>query len=127
MMSVNPTNPSQPVQPGPGRLGDAAPGQPTKPGPGRPGEVAPAPPIRREDKPAATEGQGPKDTVELSEAVRALQERLGIEASALSGLPPERLKLVLERLAQGFYDRPEVRDEVLRRLAGDLGIVPPRE
>lgn len=122
-MSINPANP---MQPGPGRLGETAAGQPAKPGPGRLGEAAPAPPTRKEEKPAATEGVGQKDTVELSEAVRALQERLGIEQSALSELPPERLKLVLERLAQGFYDRPEVRDEVLRQLAGDLGIVPPR-
>jgi hypothetical protein len=60
------------------------------------------------------------DQVELSDAARELLQRAGIEPSGVSTLPRERMREVLQRIAQGFYDRPEVRDETLRRLSGDL-------
>jgi hypothetical protein len=67
-----------------------------------------------------------QDRVELSQAARELQAQLGLDKVPLAELPPERLREVLDRLKQGYYDRPEVRDEVLQRLAGELGLEPPQ-
>jgi hypothetical protein len=66
-----------------------------------------------------------RDRVELSEAARELQAQLGLDKVPIAELPPGRLREVLDRLKQGFYDRPEVRDELLRRLAGEVGPEPP--
>jgi hypothetical protein len=35
-------------------------------------------------------------------------------------LPADRMRTILRRLADGFYDRPEVRDELARRVRPDL-------
>ena len=40
--------------------------------------------------------------------------------ATVSQLSPARLKQVLERMSRSFYDRAEIRDEVLRRLSDDL-------
>jgi hypothetical protein len=60
------------------------------------------------------------DQVELSDAARELQQRTPIEPSGVSSLPRERMGELLQRISRGFYDRPEVRDEILRRLSDDL-------
>jgi hypothetical protein len=105
-MNVRPTEPGQPQKPGPGRLRESPAGSPA-----RPVEKAPLPP----EAPA-------RDRVELSEAARELQAQLGLDKIPVAELPPQRLREILDRLKQGYYDRPEVRDELLQRLAGDLGI-----
>jgi hypothetical protein len=37
-------------------------------------------------------------------------------------MEPDRLREILERIAQGYYERPEVQDAVLRKLARELGL-----
>jgi hypothetical protein len=101
-MKIQPPDSGKTPQTGPNRLRPTPPAPPAKPA-GETARPAPAP-----------------DQVELSEAARQLAERLGVEPGALAALPPERLKHILERVAQGYYDRPEVRDQVARRLLGDL-------
>jgi hypothetical protein len=110
-MRTQPPDPGKTPPTGLDRLRKPREAQPTRPA-GPPQAPAPAPP--------------PADRVELSDAARDLAERLGVDPAALSALPAERRQQILERLAQGYYDRPEVRDEVARRLLGDLE-APPRE
>ena len=57
------------------------------------------------------------DSVEVSSEARALAKH---DAPATnSGIHPDRLKEIGERLASGFYEQPEVVDEVARRLEAD--------
>jgi hypothetical protein len=78
------------------------------------------------------EGTGPhrsggtearRDEITISDAAREL---LGASegASAPRALDPGRAREVLGRIASGYYDRPEVRSEVLDRLAAGLGLSP---
>jgi hypothetical protein len=60
------------------------------------------------------------DAVELSEAARELLQKIGLDGPPLADLSPERMKEIAARLRSGFYDRPDVVDEVLRRLQKDL-------
>ena len=106
-MNIRPTDPRQTPGAGPGRAGETA---------------APRPPAKDPASPGApSEGRSSADQVELSEDARKLQQTLGLDARTVSQLAPERMKEVLARLASGHYDRAEVRDEVVRRLAADLG------
>ena len=58
------------------------------------------------------------DSVDVSSAARELAG--GREARAAeSSLPADRLREIGERLASGFYDSPEVVDQVARRVAAD--------
>ena len=81
----------------------------------------PASPLAPKDRGVEPEAAPARaDQVELSEAARALQQQPGLAPTVVSSLTPERMKEVLQRITQVFYDRPEVRDQVLRRMAGDL-------
>ncbi len=107
MSSIRPTQPGQTPPGSPGTLkgtGGAV--------PARPDEKSP------ETRPTATPAQ---DSVQLSQTVRELQERLGLEAIPSGTLSPERLKEIVARVAGGHYDRPEVLEELARRLSADLG------
>jgi hypothetical protein len=79
-----------------------------------------------EGKPATDNARSREDRVELSDASRSPVEQAGETA----GAPPqgtisaERLREVLDRLKTNFYDRPEVRDQIARDLAKDLGAQP---
>jgi hypothetical protein len=77
---------------------------------------------RREDTPAAPSGPPDREPnpLGLSEATQRLREELDLDRATISRLPPERLRQVLERMSQGFYDRAEIREQVLRGLATDL-------
>ena len=102
-MSIRPTDPDQPRRAA--TLGETPSAVP-----------------RREETPDAAPGapvQRPNE-VDLSEATHRLQEKLGLDSATVSRLPPERLRQVLERMSQGFYDRAEIRDQVLRGLAADF-------
>ena len=66
----------------------------------------------------AKEAAPRKDSVEVSAEAKALAEQTEARP-AKSSLPPDRLKAIGERLASGHYDRPEVIDQVARRLAKD--------
>ncbi|MEZ4457515.1 MAG: hypothetical protein R2882_13355 [Gemmatimonadales bacterium] len=67
---------------------------------------------------AADGKNGRPDSVDVSTEARALAEQSEARP-AKSSLPVDRLKEVGERLASGFYDQPEVIDQVARRIAGD--------
>jgi hypothetical protein len=63
------------------------------------------------------------DKVSLSDAGRhlAAQAAAGASTGELQ-LSPARLREVAQRVASGFYDRPEVVQETARRVAPDLGV-----
>jgi hypothetical protein len=104
-MTIRPTDPRQPPGAGAGRAAGPSASRPPAKGP------SPATPA---------EGAAPADQVELSEEARQLQEALGLDRPTVSQLSPDRMREVLQRIGSGHYDRAEVRDEVLRRLAADL-------
>lgn len=63
-------------------------------------------------------GLNASDQVELSQAARDLSAARRQESA--SALSPERLKEITSRIAGGYYDRPEVNDRILERLAAEL-------
>ncbi len=106
MSTIRPTQPGQTPQTGPGSLK------------GTGGAV----PARPEEKAAEAKPATPSaDSVQLSAAVRELQERLGLESIPTGTLDPERLKEIVARVAGGHYDRPEVLEALARRLASEIG------
>jgi len=103
-MKINPSRPDQPRGPAADRLrGPEASPQPLKGGTAAP-EPVPA----------------PADRAEISDAARALQQDLPSLSGGAPSLEPGRMKELLQKIAQGFYDRPEVQDQVVSRLAADL-------
>ena len=74
----------------------------------------------RPNQTGATPGTPGTDKVELSSEARALLEQMGVPSGTLSELPPERVRQIFDRVAQGFYDRQEVKDEVMQRLMARL-------
>ena len=105
--------------------------QPTKPG------STPTPGTSRLDRNAALSPARPADTstsevtsatpdkVQIPDAARGLQEQLQNRLELVAQLPPGRLREVLERLNNGFYDRPEVRRAVVNSIAEELSPPPP--
>ena len=97
--------------------------RPTQVGPGSPRDAGALNRARQAD-PAADVAAGartqgaPPDQVELSEAARELQANLATRPPA--DLSPERWNTILGRLSQGHYDRPDVRDRIIERLAHEL-------
>ncbi len=75
--------------------------------PVRPGGHAPAPP--RTDS-------GGRDTLRISTAARRLDESAAGRGSAKSSIEPERSRAILDRIAEGFYDRPEIRERLAESL-----------
>ena len=62
------------------------------------------------------------DSVELSEAARALANG-GVEATGKvegSTLSPDRLRTISERINSGFYDRPEIQNQIADKIAQDI-------
>jgi hypothetical protein len=111
-MSIDPTSPSGPQRPlDPAALDAAGTPRPA------PGSMPPAGGRERE-RPSVPEHGVRADSLDLSEAARNLAREIrGREVHV--GLPPERLREIVRRLASGFYDRPEIIEEVARRLARD--------
>ncbi len=88
-------------------------------------EASPAQPaLRRDAKPAdAAAGAAATpahDSAEVSSAAQQLFERTSDVAPASGSLSPERTKAVLARIKDGHYDRPEVLDQVARKLQAEL-------
>jgi hypothetical protein len=106
-MNVKPTHTGQTPQPGTGPLRET-----------------PAASPARDRAPVAAPRPATPDRVELSDVARKLNELLGAEEAGAPSLAPERLKKLLQRVAEGYYDRPEVREELLQRLASELGVGP---
>jgi hypothetical protein len=103
-MTVRPTTSGQTPRPGIDRAGKPA---------------APAAPGRSNDTPAASAAAARRDDVQISAQARELQH-LDAGRGAAGEIAPERLRDVLGRISTGYYDQPQVRDEVIRRLAQDL-------
>jgi anti-sigma28 factor (negative regulator of flagellin synthesis) len=60
------------------------------------------------------------DKVEVSSAAQELHELTGLKQIEANTIPPERMKEILQRISDGTYDKPEVIDEIARRLADDI-------
>lgn len=60
-----------------------------------------------------------RDDVQISAAARELQEA-GASSPPTPELSAARMQQVLGRMSEGHYDRPDVQQEVLRRLLNDL-------
>lgn len=103
-MNVNPTQPDPTPKSGTGRLRKTAP------------EVTTRPHERR----TAHSVEAQKDAVEISAAAREISASIDSSDMGELGLTPERHREILDRIADSFYQRPDVREEVLRRLAVDL-------
>lgn len=58
------------------------------------------------------------DSVDVSNEAQSLA-RQSEARSTRSSLPPERAREIGERLASGFYDQPEVIEQVAKRVAAD--------
>ncbi len=65
-------------------------------------------------------GEAGSDKVELSSAAQQLRELAATNRLQSNTLSPERMKQILGRIADGFYDSPEVIDELARRVETDL-------
>lgn len=63
--------------------------------------------------------EGGRDDVRISDQARELQQA-GATPAGAPELSPARMREVLQRLSDGHYDRPEVQQEVVRRLVRDL-------
>jgi hypothetical protein len=101
-MSINPTSGGPPPRPEANRLsGTAATPQPAEAG------------NAGSEQPAAAQAA---DGLELSGAARELLQRGAADSPPASQLPPERLKQIAHRIAQGHYDRPEVQRQMLERI-----------
>jgi hypothetical protein len=102
-MTINPTSPNGPKRPLDSAELDRS-------------RRAAAPPLSAAPVADAADGSTARaDSVEVSSEARALAEASGVRPTR-SSLPPERLEQIGERLATGFYDRPEVVAELARRL-----------
>ena len=62
----------------------------------------------------------PVDQVRISQAVRDIRGSLGAESVPAGELSPDRMRQVLERIQQRFYDRPDVVRDTLRHLTPAL-------
>jgi hypothetical protein len=100
-MTINPTSGGPMSRPDATRLSGTA----ASPQPAESGSAA--------SVPAAAQ---PADEVEVSGAARELLERGGAEAPPANQLPPERLRQIARRIADGHYDRPEVQRHMLERI-----------
>lgn len=77
-------------------------------------------------RPAAEAGREPErgsDSVEVSPEARALADR-GPVRDAEGTLEPARLREVIDRIASGFHDRPEVLDQIAQRILKDPDFSP---
>ena len=102
--------------------------RPTRSEPGRAGETArrraaetrPDVPSRAKPQLGVVTGGRARDQIEISPAARKLAGLVGPESSREGTLDPARQRQILDRIASGFYDRGDVRAEVLNRILGDL-------
>jgi hypothetical protein len=103
-VSINPTDPGS-IDRTPGSRLRKTPG-------GTPGE-----PKRSIGQP---NGSNRADHAEISEGARQLLEANGLPPENSEDLTPAQLQEVLDRIAGEFYERPEIRDQVIRRILPHL-------
>lgn len=101
-MPINPAGSGSCTPPGAGRPEGAE--KPLAGKPGKPSDAREAP------------GHAVPDGVELSDAARELSEKAASEAPPSGTLSPDQLRHLAQRIADGHYDRPEVRDQVAASL-----------
>ncbi len=99
--------------------------RPTTPGPSsRIDRTREDVPTRTGSKPERTAGASGaptrNDEVQISTPARLLQTHAGPESIPHGELDEGRLHGISERIARGDYDKPEVIDEVLLRIASDI-------
>jgi hypothetical protein len=73
-----------------------------------------------EERPTES-GHAAADSVELSPASRGLGRAEASEGVPQGTLSDARIRQVLRRLVEGFYDTTDVRAEVARRIRPDFG------
>lgn len=106
-MAVQPTQPD--------RVGN-------RPAPGRARRtLGEAPDQLKGDRPLRPQRQPEEDSIEISSTAEMVT-RMPPDILPHDELPPERLHLVLKRIATDFYQRPDVRAEVARKLAQASGL-----
>ncbi len=91
-------------------------------GPERARESRSSAPTVSEGRIAPRDGRPRSDSIEISGAARELLEARPPEDIETTQLDPQRARTILDRLGDGYYERPDVRSEVLRRIAADLGL-----
>jgi hypothetical protein len=62
------------------------------------------------------------DQVEISGIGRDLANATRADRPEPADLPPERMQQILDRIATGFYEQSEVREQVVRRIAKEMEI-----
>lgn len=86
-------------------------------------EPIPSKPQKIEEKPTReAASSGPIDRAEIDRISREdarILEGAKLLYEALPEVRSDKIKLARQRLAQGFYDRPEVRQEIANRLVAD--------
>ncbi len=82
--------------------------------------TTPKPNVRAGEPPTGPTSRSRHEDVRNSRQAHELQQPDPGGRGSAGELAPERLRELLGRLADGFYDRPDVRDEVIRRLSDDL-------
>jgi cytochrome c-type biogenesis protein CcmH/NrfF len=60
------------------------------------------------------------DRLAISSEARNLQQLGGAAQDTTSELSADRMREVVKRMNDGHYDKPDVMDEVIRRMAKDL-------
>lgn len=65
-------------------------------------------------------GTPARDAVQISAQARQLQMSGAPDREEANALSPERLRTILQRMSDGHYDRPEVQDAVLKRIAEEI-------
>jgi hypothetical protein len=79
------------------------------------------PPRSDAPQPGDTRAQAaPGDAVRISDAARALQLRADTAPVPAGEVAADRLAGIARRIADGHYDRPEVIDAVVRRIAEEF-------
>lgn len=81
-------------------------GQPPRPADSGAAQPSPAAPAR--------------DAVQISAQARQLQMSGAPDRDESNAISPDRLRTILQRMNDGHYDRPEVQDAVLKRIAEEL-------
>lgn len=102
------------------------PGQPREPGAKRPAPLAHSKPLEGASPPEKGRVLEPADQVEISGAARELSGALAASSADEGALEPGRLREILERIADGYYERSDVQEQVLRKVARELGLEIPR-
>ena len=82
--------------------------------------TVPGTPQRPADTATPAASSAKRDAVQISPHARALQQADGPSREEAGAIEPERMREILGRMSDGHYDRPEVLEAVLERIADEL-------